>query len=207
MNMERCTARLLSHALATSKASIRPSASAIRPSTNFARATRANFVRTCTLQRHFHGTPRSAIEILDPASQPTTASQTAKTRPQQPSPQTDEEYAERSELFLEDLVDRLEDLAEQRADIEVEYSAGVLNCRLGDGRTYVLNKQPPNKQIWLSSPVSGPKRYDWVVEGEGMNEKQGSGRGSWIYLRDGSSLTELLKEELEVTVDAEGSQG
>ena len=26
--------------------------------------------------------------------------------------------------------------------------------------TYVINKQTPNKQIWLSSPISGPKRYD-----------------------------------------------
>ena len=25
--------------------------------------------------------------------------------------------------------------------------------------TFVINKQTPNKQIWLSSPFSGPKRY------------------------------------------------
>ena len=30
--------------------------------------------------------------------------------------------------------------------------SGVLTVRLGDNGTYVLNKQPPNKQIWLSSP-------------------------------------------------------
>ena len=53
----------------------------------------------------------------------------------------------------------------------------------------MINKQPPNKQIWLSSPVSGPKRYDWV-ETEG-------GTAAWIYLRDGSGLTALLKEELK----------
>ena len=27
-------------------------------------------------------------------------------------------------------------------------------------RTYVLNKQAPNKQIWWSSPISGPHRFE-----------------------------------------------
>lgn len=64
--------------------------------------------------------------------------------------------------------------------------------------TYVINKQPPNKQIWLSSPLSGPKRFDWVVTGEGLNQKEGGGMGDWIYLRDGSSLTDLVRKELGV---------
>jgi frataxin len=72
-------------------------------------------------------------------------------------------------------------------------------------QTYVLNKQPPNKQIWFSSPISGPKRFDWVVRAEGMNDKEGSGVGDWIYMRDGTSLTELLRKELgvDVGVDSE----
>lgn len=85
---------------------------------------------------------------------------------------------------------------------------------------YVLNKQPPNKQIWLSSPVSGPKRYDWVAsrsEDGGMDTKQDSehhteamgdngelGGGRWIYLRDGSSLTAILENELGVVVSMAG---
>jgi frataxin len=77
--------------------------------------------------------------------------------------------------------------------------AGVLNISVPALGTYVLNKQPPNKQIWLSSPISGPKRYDWIVEGDYMHEKQESRpfvNGQWIYLRDGSNLTELLNSEL-----------
>lgn len=69
--------------------------------------------------------------------------------------------------------------------------------------TYVLNKQPPNKQIWLSSPISGPKRYDWVIEGDRMHEKQETRdfvNGQWIYLRDGSSLTNLLNTELSTSL-------
>ncbi len=76
--------------------------------------------------------------------------------------------------------------------------------------TYVLNKQPPNKQIWISSPISGPKRYDWVLmTGEGQNQKEGTGMdvegdlrgGQWVYLRDGSTLTDLLKKELDVQMN------
>jgi frataxin len=69
--------------------------------------------------------------------------------------------------------------------------------------TYVINKQPPNKQIWLSSPISGPKRYDYV--GSDENQRVGGGGGEeWVYLRDGSSLTELLREELRVEMRDEG---
>lgn len=64
----------------------------------------------------------------------------------------------------------------------------------------MLNKQPPNKQIWLSSPITGPKRFDWVVAGESMHQKEGGGVGDWVYLRDGTSLTELLRKELGITV-------
>lgn len=72
-----------------------------------------------------------------------------------------------------------------------------------DKGTYVINKQPPNKQIWLSSPLSGPKRYDWCVVGEGQMDKEGTGQGRWIYARDSSSLDELILDELGVDISAE----
>jgi frataxin len=79
----------------------------------------------------------------------------------------------------------------------------VLEVNVDAKGIFVLNKQPPNKQIWLSSPISGPKRFDWVVTGESMHQKEGAGSGDWIYLRDGSSLTELLRKELGVNFGAE----
>lgn len=39
---------------------------------------------------------------------------------------------------------------------------GVVNLRLGAHGTYVLNKQTPTRQLWLSSPVSGPWHYEWT---------------------------------------------
>lgn len=83
--------------------------------------------------------------------------------------------------------------------------AGVLSITFPPTGTYVINKQPPNKQIWVSSPLSGPKRYDWVLEGEGMHEKEGGGTGEWVYLRDGTNLTELLGKELGIYVYAQES--
>jgi len=38
---------------------------------------------------------------------------------------------------------------------------------------------------------------------EGMGFKEGGGVGDWIYLRDGSSLTELVRKELGVDVSVD----
>ncbi|XP_013786033.1 uncharacterized protein LOC106470054 [Limulus polyphemus] len=69
------------------------------------------------------------------------------------------------------------------ADTDVTLNDGVLTLKLGEHGTYVINKQTPNRQIWLSSPTSGPKRYDFV------NKK-------WIYKYDNISLHQLLSNEL-----------
>lgn len=129
---------------------------------------------------------------------------------------SDAEYHEIADQFLNSLVLTLEEMADQdsQTGLEVEYSAGVLTIGHPSKGDYVLNKQPPNKQIWLSSPVSGPKRYDWVLRSSGgMHSKQDTegsegdvgddgtlGGGKWVYLRDGSSLSELLKDELGVVI-------
>lgn len=55
--------------------------------------------------------------------------------------------------------------------------------------TYVINKQTPNKQIWLSSPTSGPKRFDFVYA---SNDNQ---NGHWTYKHTGVTLHELLDKE------------
>jgi frataxin len=98
-----------------------------------------------------------------------------------------EEYHNLSEEALDLLLTELEGIVEEsdQSGWEVEYSSGVLTLNLGDKGTYVLNKQPPNKQIWLSSPLSGPKRYDYDA-----NQRV------WFYKHDGKTLGTLLEQEL-----------
>uniref|UniRef100_A0A8D0GSN4 Frataxin, mitochondrial n=1 Tax=Sphenodon punctatus TaxID=8508 RepID=A0A8D0GSN4_SPHPU len=100
-------------------------------------------------------------------------------------------YEKFAEETLDSLADYFEDLADKPftpQDYDVSFATGVLTIKLGDGMgTYVINKQTPNKQIWLSSPTSGPKRYNWT----GRN---------WVYSHDGISLHELLATELSAAL-------
>ncbi|RFU28230.1 hypothetical protein B7463_g8104, partial [Scytalidium lignicola] len=115
-----------------------------------------------------------------------------------PAELTIQEYNELSDEYLNNIVEKFEELQELRDDVDVEYSAGVLTLTFPPNGTYVINKQPPNKQIWLSSPLSGPKRYDFVIIGDSQRSKEGTGSGGWVYLRDESTLDSLLLKELGV---------
>jgi len=103
-----------------------------------------------------------------------------------------EQYHTLSEATMERLLESLESLLDDIAnpEYEVEYHSGVLTLLLGAKGTYVINKQPPNKQIWLSSPFSGPIRYEY------SEAKQ-----SWLYSRDGRGLEELLNTELSAALE------
>ncbi|KAF2263150.1 arabinogalactan endo-1,4-beta-galactosidase [Lojkania enalia] len=147
--------------------------------------------------RAFHVSPRCQ-GIMPESENPPIRESEASERPTVPTDVPTSEYNKLADGYLEELVSRLEAEQEKRQDLEVEYSAGVLEVSIQSKGTFVLNKQPPNKQIWLSSPISGPKRFDWVVMGEAQNQKEGAGLGDWIYLRDGTSLTELIRKELGV---------
>ncbi|KAF2470697.1 arabinogalactan endo-1,4-beta-galactosidase [Lindgomyces ingoldianus] len=153
--------------------------------------------------RAFHASVRFS-GIMPDAENPAPKESEPSERITAPTDITTSEYNQRADEYLDELVSRLEAEQEKRQDLEVEYSAGVLEVSIQSKGTYVLNKQPPNKQIWLSSPLSGPKRFDWVVTGESMNEKEGSGMGDWVYLRDGTSLTELVRKELGVQLGVDG---
>lgn len=70
-----------------------------------------------------------------------------------------------SETSLNNLLERLESKEPfLPSTFDVEYSQGVLTIKFNSETVYVLNKQPPNQQIWLSSPFSGPRRFEWNSE-------------------------------------------
>lgn len=78
----------------------------------------------------------------------------------------------------------LPDYTKQRVSHSCGFQDGVLTVQFGvPYGTYVINRQVPNLQIWLSSPISGPKRYDFHD-------------GCWTYRHDGVSLHELLNQEI-----------
>ena len=93
-----------------------------------------------------------------------------------------DDYVALADECLDTILEKADELSDERDDVEVELASGVLTLKTPEG-TWVLNKQVPNRQLWLSSPVSGPCRYEHVD-------------GTWTHTRDGSSLAELLEREL-----------
>ncbi|KAF9213155.1 Mitochondrial chaperone Frataxin [Podila verticillata] len=100
---------------------------------------------------------------------------------------SDDDYHTASDAAMDRMVEYFEDIGDEHEipGYDVEYQSGVMTLKLGDKGTYVVNKQPPNKQLWLSSPTSGPKRYDYDQEHE-----------TWFYNRDHHSLKYLLDTEI-----------
>ena len=93
-----------------------------------------------------------------------------------------DDYVALADEALDTILEKADELSDARDDVECELSSGVLTLKTPEG-TWVINKQVPNRQLWLSSPVSGPCRYEHVD-------------GTWTHTRDGSSLAELLEREL-----------
>lgn len=97
---------------------------------------------------------------------------------------TIEEYHTLSDETFEQILDELDSFFEENniMEAEIDEEAGVMEINCSEG-TYVINKQPPTKQIWLSSPLSGPKRFDYH-------------NNQWICLRDNEKLSQLLENEM-----------
>ena len=99
------------------------------------------------------------------------------------SSSANDDYVALADEALDTILEKADELSDERDDVECELSSGVLTLKIAGTGTWVLNKQVPNRQLWLSSPVSGPCRYEYVD-------------GTWTHTRDGSSLSELLEREL-----------
>ena len=98
------------------------------------------------------------------------------------------DFEKASEETLESLCEKFEEILEESGnfqDSDVTLASGVLSVDLGQKSgigIYVINKQSPNKQIWLSSPISGPARFDLH-------------QNCWIYKHTNQSLHHLLNQE------------
>ncbi len=102
------------------------------------------------------------------------------------------EYHTVADETLEDLQDAVE-IAIEDNDIggndveqpEVVYASGVLTMSFPPHGTWVLNKQTPNRQIWWSSPISGPRRYEYDPDSS-----------EWVYTRSGDGSEETLSKAI-----------
>ncbi len=70
-------------------------------------------------------------------------------------------------------------------EFDVSLSQGVLTVLINDRGSWVINKQGPNRQIWWSSPLSGPQRYEWR-----HNEDE------WVHTRSDENLLKILRAEM-----------
>jgi frataxin len=100
-------------------------------------------------------------------------------------PLTEAQFHALADATLEALELGVTALEEAVPGFDLSHAMGVLTLRLGDKGTYVLNKQAPNRQIWWSSPVSGPRRYAWDAQAR-----------AWVNTRDGHRMLEALEAEL-----------
>jgi frataxin len=88
-----------------------------------------------------------------------------------------------AEKTLHDIFEQIDDALGDVMDVDIE--AGILNIELENGSQYVINKQAPNLEIWLSSPLSGAKHFYFDEQQE-----------SWIDTRAGGKLYDLLSNEM-----------
>ena len=72
--------------------------------------------------------------------------------------------------------------------------SGVLSLRTEQG-TWVINQHNVTKQVWLSSPISGPSKYNWHRDKQReTREGEAGGQGRWCSERDQSRLLQPLLE-------------
>ena len=66
---------------------------------------------------------------------------------------------------------------------DLDLRDGILKIDLKNNKSYVINIQKNNKQIWLSSPFSGPKRFEYI-------------NNEWVDIHNNKiKLYELLNSE------------
>lgn len=103
-------------------------------------------------------------------------------------------YHQKSEETLEYLCEKFDSILEDEFDkgADVCLNNGVLTIVVNPEHTYVINKQTPNRQIWLSSPISGPARFDFI-------EGQWKDKHNQMELRYllASEVSKLLKRKVD----------
>lgn len=67
---------------------------------------------------------------------------------------------------------------------EIDFTNNVLSWKVENIGEYVFNKQPPLKQLWISSPITGPAKFEIKSN-------------SWTHTKSRASLGDFLNREIE----------
>ncbi|XP_022633357.1 uncharacterized protein LOC106753999 isoform X2 [Vigna radiata var. radiata] len=104
------------------------------------------------------------------------------------------EFHRLADSTIHSVQEKLEDYGDlvEVDGFDIDYGNDVLTVKLGDLGTYVLNKQTPNRQLWLSSPLSGPSRFDWDRDTK-----------AWIYRRNKANLYKILEGLMRLLLNFE----
>ncbi|MGE5516728.1 MAG: iron donor protein CyaY [Bacteroidota bacterium] len=95
----------------------------------------------------------------------------------------DGRFATLADEVLDHLSDAIDDALGDEIDVDLQ--GGILTLALSGGGQYIINKHAPNREIWLSSPVSGAVHFAYAD-------------GRWVSTRDPALvLQEVLAAELK----------
>ncbi len=95
-----------------------------------------------------------------------------------------------AERTLERFMDTIDEVLGDRLDVDFE--SGILTIEDRSLGQYVINKHAPNRQIWMSSPLSGASHFDHDAE-----------TGDWVSTRGADTLSGLLADELSTYTGTE----
>lgn len=94
----------------------------------------------------------------------------------------DSEFAVKVGIILDRIVQDIED-QDPEGEIDLDLNDGILTLITQHG-TFVINKQSAAKEIWLSSPISGPYHFVYFDD--------------FWRSRNGSELFKILTDELNI---------
>lgn len=70
--------------------------------------------------------------------------------------------------LIEHIADQVDEVLGDK--IDVDFQSGILTLNTERGGQYVINKHGPNREIWVSSPVSGAAHFRHI-EGRWLNTR------------------------------------
>ena len=101
------------------------------------------------------------------------------------------EFHKRVDAILAALDAALDDV---EASIDTELNGGILTLTFENGSKVIVNRQTPNREIWVAAK-SGGFHFRWMVKGyasEKGSENPKDGAAAWYDTRSAEPLERLL---------------